>query len=892
MRLFFCLFLSLSLNVLYAQDIPGISIDENFRKVPLSKVIRVLKNKYDVKVAYDDALVTGIIINGSYKNIPLTDFLDRILPDQGIDYQLLNGKIILTPKQVDLALDKPSLFDLTIYGVVTDSQTGETLPNALVRVAGSAVGTVTNSDGYFSLPKVPTDTSTIVVSYLGYQLNDIRLVPGRTRETLRIRMNQSVQSLSTFTVEDDAGNDKISYGEDISQITINPQSLSGLPSLGELDVFRSLQLLPGISGSGENASGLAIRSSPAAQNLILFDQFPIYRLDHFFGVFSAINSDAVRDIQVLKGGYHARYGGRVSGVVDITGKTGNFNEPTYTFGVNLLSARLSINAPLNQGKGALHISARRSYTDIIRSRLFEKLYQLYGANQDVGQSNDIRPEFWFQDLHVKATYNVSARDILSISTYRGRDVLRAESDFQIPDEDFIYRYREDTDWGNNGLGLTWSRNWSSNYYSSLSISRSSYYLNSSFADEFITNDDSFRSVLENRNNEITDHQLNFNNEIDIGTKHDLELGLNVSRLRNFISIQDELDAGNPVEPLDDVGAIAAFYAADKINISRKLQATVGFRVATTDIIDEDFFGHRLSLSYRPLPPLQLKAATGRYFQIVNDVVWDDPRNRNQNFWLLAKDPDAMRDPSDFAVPRLQSDHYIAGAQYAKNGWLVDVEYYEKMVKGLLDVSLSYTSLLGDEPSIAEEQVSEGEGTVRGVDFLIQKNAGPYQGWFSYTLAEARNRFDNINNGERIRSREDQRHEFKLVQALSLKKWNLSATWVWGSGKVFYVPRVRFITDNTGQVVDYDLENNNKAVNPLPAYERVDFSIAYKFESPNSNGEIGITIFNMFDHYNIQSRELDLAQIDADIALGRSPSIGYRDLQLLDFTPSFFFNLKF
>lgn len=895
MRLLFCLVLSLSLNVLHAQDAPGIVINENFSEAPLSRVIRVLKNKYDIKVAYDDALVTGITVNGRYTKQPLTRFLDSILADKGIDYQILNGKIILTPKLVDLALDQPSLFDLTIYGIVTDAETGETLPNALIRVEGSSVGTISNSDGYFSLPKVPSDTSTIVVSYLGYKKNDIQLEPGRTRETLKIRMEMSVKSLGTFVLLDEEG-DKIKYGDDISQITINPQALYGLPTLGELDVFRSLQLLPGISGSSENASGLNIRSSTSAQNLVLFDGFPIYRLDHFFGVFSAINSDAVRDIQVLKGGYNARYGGRISGVVDITGKTGNFNQPTFNFGMNFLSARMSLNAPLNSGKGAIHISYRRAFTDIIRSRLFDKLYDLYGANQQTSESNDIRPDFNFRDLHVKATYNVSTRDVLSLSYYRSKDILSLSSEETLEQQGFAYITNEKTEWSNTGLGFTWSRNWSSRSFSSLTLSRSEYSLSSEFSEQFITNDNTFRGFQENRMNEIEDLQLSYRHELDIGTKHDLEMGLQFSNLQNQIAIVDESDRPIPVSVSDlaESGSILSLYITDKFNISKKLQLTTGLRYELTNVTNQNYLGHRLALSYRPFPALQLKAATGQFFQYVNDIVWDDPRNRNQNFWLLAR-PRGSVDPSNseyFEIPRLISNHYIAGLNYSRNGWLMDVEYFEKTLGGLLDVSISYESLIGDNPTIFSQQISRGEGYVRGMDFLIQKNVGPYQGWVAYTLSKAQNRFANINEGEFIRARQDQRHEVKWVNSFSFQKWNLSATWIWGSGKPFYTPRVRFVRDNTGQVIDYDLINTEKVVNALPDYQRVDLSIAYKFESPNSRGEMGLSLFNVLNHTNVQTRELDLSQIDANIALGEQPRITFRDIQLLNFAPSFFFNLNF
>lgn len=901
MRFFFCLILLSALTVLRAQDAQNTTIDERFSKAPLSKVIRVLKNKYKIKVAYDDALVTGIVISGSYQGISVTNFLDEILPAHGIDHQILNGKIILTPKRVDINLDKPSLFDLTVYGVVIDSKSGETLPNALVRVAGSPLGTITNSDGYFSLPKVPNDTSTIVVSYLGYKKNDIRLVPGNTRQTLRIMMDESVKSLASFTLQNDREGDKIKYGDDISQIKINPNALSGLPSLGELDVFRSLQLLPGISGSSENASGLNIRSSPSAHNLVLFDGFPIYRLDHFFGVFSAINSDAVRDIQVFKGGYKPRYGGRISGVVDITGKTGNFNEPTYNFGINLLSARFSMNTPINSGKGALHVSFRRAYTDIIRSKLFEKLYELYGNSQsgteELELSGDIRPDFRFQDLHVKTTYNVSKRDIVSFSMYRGRDILNVGADYVDDDgnDNFTYSFQEDTDWGNSAIGATWSRNWSSNYYSSLQASRSLYFFNSNFFEELRSNNNPIRTVDENRSNEITDIQLNFLNEINVGNKHEFDIGFNISNILNTQLVTNERALDMPISAFREQGTIVALYASDKFRLSKKLELNAGFRYELTDITSDNYIGHRLALSYRPFPPFELKAASGKFYQLVNDIVWDDPRNRNQNFWFLARDegdniPDASE---DFMVPRLQSDHWIAGFNYSKNGFLVDVEFYEKRIGGLLDISLSYASLLGNNiDNRATEQYSRGSGIIRGVDFLVQKNIGPYQGWFAYTLSKARNRFDNINNGDEIRSRQDQRHELKFINSLSLTNWNISASWIYGSGKPYYVPRVRFIRDNGGVVRDYDLINTDKVVNTLPSYQRMDISVAYKFSNETSSGEIGISLFNIFNRKNIQSRELDLSRIDASIAIERSPQIAFRDLRLLDFTPSVFLNLKF
>ena len=160
-----------------AQDIRSVAITENFDNASLAKVLRILKNKYDLKIAYDDALITGTTVSGQFAQKPVTEFLDAILRNKGIDYQLLNDKIILIPKKVNLDVNTPSLFDITVFGLVQDASTGESLPNAVVRVSGLQRGVITNKDGYFSLPQVPTDTSTIEVSYLGYQKSQVKLKP-------------------------------------------------------------------------------------------------------------------------------------------------------------------------------------------------------------------------------------------------------------------------------------------------------------------------------------------------------------------------------------------------------------------------------------------------------------------------------------------------------------------------------------------------------------------------------------------------------------------------------------------------------------------------------------------------------------------------------------------
>lgn len=910
----FGLFLGLLIfsQISLAQDINSVKITETFQSTSLSRVLRILKNKYDLKIAYDDALITGTTVSGTFNDKPVTDFLNSILLNKGIDYQLLNDKIILVPKVVNLDMNTPSLFDITVFGLVQDATTGESLPNALVSVSGLNMGVITNKDGYFSLPQVPTDTSTIEVNYLGYKKQAVKLDPGNTKQTLKILMQESAIDLSDFTVVDNKYS-TVKYGDEISQITIDPNNLSALPSLGEQDIFRSLQLLPGIGGSDETSSALSIRNSPSSHNLVLFDGFTIYRLDHFFGVFSAINADAVRDIQVYKGGYGAKYGGRVSGVVDITGTTGNYNEPHYSFGVNLLSTRLSANLPIASGRGAIHFSGRRAYTDIIRSKLFENLYTNYRnksnqVNQQAfsgveNQNDFIRPDFHFFDMNFKASYNVSSRDIMSLSLYRGKDNL--DTDFDIisqrdPNDpstiDQIDSYQEDANWGNTGVGFIWSRNWNRNYYSSLQAAYSHHFFDYFYNNESRNNNGNLNNLYKlNLNNWIKDFQFNFRNEISVGRSHTLNAGVNYSNIKVYskTSITDLMGTtmgGGP--DTTSTGNLFSSYISDNIRLARKLELRIGARYNIADISENSYFSQRLALIYQVTPSLELKATTGKYFQFMREEVFDDPFSNNENGWNLAFD---KNDPPRQRLPVMESDHYIFGFQYEKNDLTFDVEYYRKKVSGLTEYTVSHLYDPNTQMRSPSVNVSQGTSDIEGIDILLQKRIGTYQGWVAYSRSRALNRFDNINNNEQYASREDQRNELKFVHIFELPKWNLSATWVYGSGKPFYRPTINLIRDGQGNVTNYEVINTQKTVERLPDYHRLDISVALKFENEHMKGEVGLSILNLYNRTNIHSKRLKRDEIDR--AINGDPNVSfptelYRNIVLLDRTPSIFLNLNF
>jgi len=393
-----------------------------------------------------------------------------------------------------------------------------------------------------------------------------------------------------------------------------------------------------------------------------------------------------------------------------------------------------------------------------------------------------------------------------------------------------------------------------------------------------------RSYRVDRFNEVDDFQLNYRNELRLGQKHRLDFGLNVSSITmvNDVTIEDQLQ--RPTGDRRQSGNIYAFYLTDEFSITDALSIDIGFRHSITGLTNDNYFGERFGLRYQLSPSLSLKAANGRYNQLARQIVYDDPLSNLQDGWNLA---------NDRMLGVLKSTHTIGGFNYSKNGFMLDVEYYRKNVTGLVEFTVSHVVSPGQlndtQPSVT---ASTGKDEIRGVDIALQKKIGPYEGWLSYTFSKANNAYSQINNGQMLPSRLDQRHEAKFVHILDFPKYTFSATFLYGSGKPFFIPELNLVQDNNGEVVSYEILNLNKTVERLPTYHRLDLSAALKFERDNTRGEFGVSVLNLYNHENIQDRRLNINAIESAIRSGEVPDQFYRDIVLLDFTPSMFLNIFF
>jgi ferric enterobactin receptor len=781
-----------------------------------------------------------------------------------------------------------------ISGTIRDSVTGETLVYANIIIEGSRSGVTTNNDGFFVIIDAPRDNISLLISYMGYESKKISYDNSNT-ENQKLEIQLKPISIVTDDVTVVAEKYKIwKMADGISQITLSPKQLMILPKLGEVDIFRSLQLLPGVSGISDGSSGLFVRGGTPDQNLILLDGMTVYHVDHFFGFFNAFNADAVKDVQFYKGGFSAKYGGRMSSVVDLTGKTGSINKFKMDIGLSSLSVNGVAEIPVFD-KGSILISARRSYSDIIQTDFYQSIYgflssgdadsepKINGRGEIMEQS--LMPSFYFYDLNAKFSYQLTNKDFLSFSFYNGEDNLDESQEPKSTGNSTTsttQRFTNDyTNWGNIGGSAKWSRQWGDRFYSNFLVSATDYF-NIRNSEKGTTSTDSettsgfmgtsFKSV---EDNSVSDFTVRFDNEWKLNNLHMLNFGLWYSDINtNFLMTRNDsitiLDRNSGSSQL-------ALYLSDKIDLVSDLALDIGGRITGYEGTESLYFEPRFSAIYSLTDQIKLKGAWGNYYQFINHVTNEDVLEGTRDFWIVA---------DDYIKPGFAT-HYILGAEFQTNDYLFTVEGYYKELNNIVEFNQRISTLRGRETSnntatTVEENFFFGDGYSKGIEFLIQKKAGNFNGWLSYTLGQVEYTFPEFNDGLAFPASHDRRHEVNLVASYKTGNWNLSASWVYATGKAYTAPESQYyLTMLDGESYGYT-HVSDKNTNRLPDYHRLDLSATYSFKMKSYSGDIGLSIYNLYDYKNVWYREYDL----------ETTPIVITDITMLGITPTLFMKVYF
>lgn len=891
-----CLLITLGLSGLQAQsEVEKISIKCTYSNEALNLVFLDLKIKYRLQFEYDPQAIAKIRVNSFTGRLPLREAMTALLKDTGLDFSLADPRIVkvfpysLEERQAILrSKDQPTRKDFTIKGTIVDKNSGESLPFASLVLKGTSNGTATNIDGYFTLFGIPADTALLEIVYLGYHTKYFRLTPEMEMDNLQIEMEDRSHELALVTISASQEEQLLKASTGISRLSVSPLAMANLPSFGEKDIFRSLQLLPGVSGSNEASSGLYVRGGTPDQNLVLFDGFTVYHVDHLFGFFSAFNTNAIKDVQLYKGGFDAKYGGRLSSVVDLTGKDGNTEQFNMGMGLSLVSANAFVESPFAKGKGSFLVAARRSFQSSFYNNLFDAFTTANQAEADAPQGGgrfgqqQVQPSSYFYDLNAKVTYRPSKKDILSVSFFNGQDNLdnsrlSDDSAFRRPGGEALnFNFERNsidlTNWGNWGSSAKWSRRWTDRFYTNANLSYSNYYSERDRNNETtITRSD---TTFTNKNgtyeyNNLKDYTLKLDNEWKLGKNNQLGFGLQST----YNDIEYEYTQNDTLSILqrDNQGWTNSLYLEDRQVFSDALILKGGMRLTHYSVTEQIYWEPRASLTYLLSDRVKLKGAWGKYNQFATRVVREDIQQGSRDFWILA---------DETAVPTGKATHYIAGLAYETPKFLFDLEGYYKPLEGLTEYTSRFTTNgFGPNRSLDyEEFFYTGTGIAKGLEFLLQKKSGKLTGWLGYTLGEVKYDFEAFGE-QPFFANQDQTHELKLVGNYQLTdKLTLGATFIYATGRPYTAPTGFYEIDLLDGSTSAFFEVSDKNALRLPDYHRFDISATYDFRWGRSKGNFGLSIFNLYNRQNVWYKEYEVVEGE----------LLETSITLLNITPSLFF----
>jgi len=720
----------------------------------------------------------------------------------------------------------------TVSGTITDATTGESLPGASVAVAEiPGTGASSNVYGYYSLSVLAGDY-TLIISYLGYEDQRIKLTLNRN-QMVDVKLTPASRLLDELVVSAVRRNDNI-ISDKVGMQQLQVREVKKIPVLfGEQDLLKTLTLTPGVKSIGEGNGGLYVRGGSNAQNLILLDEAMVYNANHLLGFFSTFNSDAIRDLTLYKGTAPAEYGGRLSSVMDVKMNEGNNQSHHLSGGIGLISSRLMLEGPIVKDRGSYLISGRRTYAD-----LFLKL-----SSDPTINSNQL----YFYDLNAKVNYKINDKNRLYLSAYYGRDIF-----------DFAGRFG--INWGNTTVTGRWNHIWNGKTFSNTSFIYSDY----DYTVDIDLNPFEFSILSQIRN-------LNLKHDIQYFQSEKLSLNAGYSGIYHTITpgqVEAPADSEiNPVRQEQRYGLEQAVYLSANYKPSASFNINAGVRLSSMLLLGPgEFYSYRdgaitdtlrfnrgdivksylipeprLNVSYIISQRESIKISYTRNSQNLH-VVSNSTGSLPTDIWLIS---------GNNVKPEI-SDQLSAGyfRNFGDDVYQFSAETYYKWMYNQTD--------LKNGADIRANQHIEGEllfgkGRAYGLELMLKKKYGVFNGWIGYTLSRTELNIPGINEGNWYPARQDATHDVSVVGIYDISdRWNFSATWVYRTGNAITFPSGKYEVD--GQVQLYYTERNGYR---MPDYHRLDLGATYNFpKRAGFESSLNFSVYNAYARKNAFSIDFE------------------------------------
>lgn len=762
---------------------------------------------------------------------------------------------------------------ITISGTVKEEGTGENLIGANIYDKVSQKGTVANQFGFYSYT-TSGDSLDLYFSFVGFQAKHIRF---KAKKDTLINVTLVPDGALEEVVVSASDMDQIQEITRMSSVNVPIEQIKELPALmGEVDVFKVLQLLPGVQSGTEGGSGLYVRGGGPDQNLILLDGVPVYNASHLFGFFSVFNADAINNVELIKGGFPSRYGGRLSSVIDISMKEGNMQEFKGEGSIGLIASKVTFEGPIKKDKTSFILSARRTYLDILAQPIIKASTE---GDENIG--------YYFYDLNGKVNHIINDKNRLYLSVYSGDDKAYSKyKNFYVNDNERTdYDEEFGLKWGNFISALRWNNIISSRLFSNYTFTYSRYNF-----DLFSNYEETITGLGTTETNVYSDRYFSgirdwagrADFEFIPNPDHYFRFGTNVifHKFSPGVYASKSSTGDNDLQfGADELNSTEySVYAEDDVNISSRLKANLGLHYSgfNTDNQNYNSLQPRISARYLLNESTSVKASYVTMAQFIH-LLTNAGLGLPTDLWV----------PATAKIGPQKAMQVALGGVKNFNSFEFSAEAYYKTMDGLIEYKDGATYLNLDEDW--QDKVAVGEGVSYGLELLLQKKVGKISGWVGYTLSKTERRFDEINFGEWFPYKYDRRHDvsFALTHEWTENK-DFSVVWVYGTGNAVSLPTQRY----EGAEVDtryggswrpdvkyYESRNNFRN----RAYHRLDLSFSWWKTKKWGERKWTLGIYNVYNRMN---------PFFMDIGYDQQGNKKVKQYSLFPIIPSFSYGFKF
>ena len=780
----------------------------------------------------------------------------------------------------------------TLSGYVKDAKTGEALIGVSIFVEKESKGVSTNVYGYYSI-SLNAGQYDVKYSYVGYS-SVVKNVQFSEPIRLNIELSESQDILDEVVVEAKQS-DENTKGTQMGKIDLSMDKIKTIPAfMGEVDVLKTIQFLPGVSSGGEGNTGFYVRGGGPDQNLILLDEATVYNASHLFGFFSVFNADAIKNVSLIKGGMPSNYGGRLSSVLDITMKDGNYKSFQADGGIGVIASRLTLQGPIKKDTASYIISGRRTYIDVLAEPFIPETSPSKGSG------------YYFFDLTAKLNWRLSDKDRLYLSSYFGRDIFS----FKNQDLDFNFN----VPWGNATASLRWNHLFSDKLF----VNTTAVFTDYNFAFEGGSNGFNFRLASGIRDLNLKQDYTYYHNSL-----HNIKFGWNYT-LHRFVPSSLSASSGDvEFTTIDEVkifGNEYAVYFQDEWDLNENLKINIGFRLSAYQHIGP-------FTRYYKNPNSGATDSTTNYsnFESIKTYFGPEPRfsaryllpdNSSFKFgfahnyqYIHLASVSSVSLPTDLWFPSTEQVKPQVGTQYSigyfrnflKNNYEASVEAYYKDLNNLIE----YKENSFPEDNLnnnVDNQLTFGNGYSYGAEFFIKKRTGDFNGWIGYTYSKTMRKFDAIDNGEWFPAKYDRRNDLSLVGQYQISdRVNIGAVFVYATGNAISLPERRWFSLEENRIITVWSKRNQYRLNP---YHRLDISLTidskpYK-EKLNAETNKMVKVkkkftsswnFSVYNAYNRANPYFIFFDFSGDPLQGTA-EFGASQVSLFPILPSVTWNFKF